>query len=129
MAKHRTTQQLLKEAENRASALRDRAQKEDTRRRILIGSVLLGRAAADDATMERLLRDLDGWLSSGHRDRRLFQSYGLGPIRELCGATLFPVPTKRNKSGKKQRQPFGWAFGRALPSAVQRDRYGNLISG
>ncbi|MCA1773159.1 MAG: hypothetical protein LC677_11345 [Halomonas sp.] len=112
---HRTTEQQLADAEAKLNALREKARREDTRRRILIGSMLLGKAEADDAKMEQLLHDLDTWLASGHRDRRLWLDYGLGPIRGLYGATLHP---------SKQQ---GWVFGRELPPAVapMRDRYGN----
>lgn len=116
---HRTTEQLLKEAEERAAALRDRARKDDTRRRVIIGSMLLGRAERDAQVRDQLLRDLDSWLTEWH-NRRLFLDYGLGAIQGLYGATLHPA-----------EQAQGWAFSRALPSATEpkRDRYGNLISG
>lgn len=116
-AKHKTTEQLLREAEQRADALRDRARKEDTRRKILIGSMVMGRAATNDAAMEQLLRDLDNWLASGHRDRRLWLEKGLGPVSGLYGAKLQLVQS-------------GWAFGRALSPVPKplRDRYGNPIT-
>ncbi|WP_280564946.1 hypothetical protein [Chromohalobacter sp. 48-RD10] len=111
MAKHRTTEQQLADAEAKLARLRELKRKEDTRRRILIGSMILGRAEGDDATMERLLKELDGWLGDGHRDRKLF---GLGPISGLYGATLRPAA----------QQP-GWALNMALKPV--RDRYGNPV--
>lgn len=116
---HRTTSQQLADAEARLNRLREQARREDTRRKILIGSLILGRAESDNAVMDRLLRDLDSWLASG-RDRRLFLDHGLGPIQGLYGATLHPA-----------EQAQGWAFGRELPLATEsepeRDRYGNPI--
>lgn len=103
MARQRTTEQRLADTEARLNRLRSQARKEDTRRKILIGSMLLGHAEKNDATMARLLSDLDGWLSNG-RDRRLFLNYGLGPIQGLYGATLHHVERRA-----------GWAFGQALP--------------
>lgn len=120
-SQHRTTAQQLADAEARLNRLREQARREDTRRRILVGSMILGRAEDNTAVMEQLIHDMDGWLASGHRDRRLFLDYGLGPIRGLYGATLHPI---------EQPRAAGWAFGRALPPAVQpvqRDRYGNPV--
>jgi len=119
MAKHRTTAQQLADAEARLNRLREQARREDTRRRTLIGSMLLGRAESDAAVMQQMLRELDHWLASGHRERRLFRDRGLGPIRGLYGAILCPAARRA-----------GWAFGRALPATVEapaRDRYGNPI--
>lgn len=111
----RTTEQQLAAAQEQVDALRKRAKQEDTRRRILIGSMILGRADVDATLKARLLRDLDGWLTEW-RDRRLFLNYGIGPIIGLYGATLHPA-----------EQQLGWAFGQALLPAVQRDRYGNPV--
>lgn len=114
---HRTTEQQLADAELRLNRLREQARKNDTRRRILIGSMVMGRAEADGAEMEQLLHDLDTWLASGHRDRRLWFDKGLGPVSGLYGVKL------------RQVQP-GWAFGRALPQIPKPlcDRYGNPIT-
>ncbi len=117
MAKRsRSTEQQLNAAQQRLDQLRERARREDTRRRVMIGSMLLGRARHDAQAKKRLLRDLDIWLTEW-RDRRLFADLGLGPIRGLYGATLHPAA-----------QPPGWAFGKGLPLAVQSDRYGNPIT-
>lgn len=114
---HRTTEQQLADAELRLNRLREQARRNDTRRKILIGAMVMGRAEASDAEMEKLLRDLDAWLASGHRDRRLWFDNGLGQVSGLYGAKLHQV------------QP-GWAFGRALSPVPKpmRDRYGNPIT-
>lgn len=114
---HRTTEQQLADAELRLNRLREQARRNDTRRKILIGAMVMGRAEASDAEMEKLLRDLDAWLTSGHRDRRLWLDKGLGPVSGLYGAKLQLVQS-------------GWAFGRALPPVPKplRDRYGNPIT-
>lgn len=116
-AAHRTTAQQLADAELRLNRLREQARREDTRRKILIGAMVMGRAEADRAKNEQLLHELDAWLASGHRDRRLWFDNGLGQVSGLYGAKLHQV------------QP-GWAFGRALSPVPKpmRDRYGNPIT-
>lgn len=108
MAKHRTTEQQLAAAEERLNELRKRQRTEATRRRVLVGAMLLGRAERDPVAHHHLMRELDSWLTAD-RDRRLFE---LGPIRGLYGATLFP-PDKPGDQ-PKQQQPRGWAFGKKL---------------
>lgn len=61
---HRTTAQQLADAEARLNRLREQARREDTRRRILVGSMILGRAEGNTAVMEQLIHDMDGWLGS-----------------------------------------------------------------
>lgn len=97
MAKHRTTAQRLADAEAKISRLREQQRKEDTRRRILVGSMLLTRAERNELVMEHLLAELDEWLTD-ERDRRLFADLGIGPIRGLYRASLTPAT----------KQP-GWA--------------------
>jgi len=117
---HRTTEQLLADAENRANDLRDRVRKEHTRRKILVGSMVLSLAQSDDVLRDFLKSRLDERLSE--RDRRLFFSrdhLGLA-IAGLHGAALYPA----------ERRP-GWALGQNLCLAAEpgRDRahYGNAI--
>lgn len=90
MARHRTTAQQLADAEAKLSRLRQRQRQEDTRRRILVGSMFLTRAERDEVISEQLMRELDTWLTD-ERDRRLFVDWGLGPIRGLYRATLTPA--------------------------------------
>lgn len=52
--------------------------------------MVIGRAEANDAEMEQLLRDLDNWLASGHRDRRLWLDKGLGRFQD-CTARNFSL--------------------------------------
>lgn len=113
MARHRTTEQKLADAEAKLGQLREKARKEETRRKILIGSMMLSRAKSDHVVMQKLIHELDSWLVS-QQDRRLFASFGIGNIQGLCNATLHPVWQKA-----------GWALGTTLR---QRDRYGNLIT-
>ena len=87
---HKTTEQRLADAEVRLNKLREQARKNDTRRRILIGSMYLSQAEECGA-LNQLLTRLDNWLPSGHRDRRLWIDHGLGPIRGLFSATLHPA--------------------------------------
>jgi len=117
-AKHRTTEQQLADVQEQLNALRERARKEDTRRKIIIGSMMLSLAERDDGILDFLKRRLDERLSD--RDRRLFISrdhLGLA-IPGLHGATLYPA-----------KQSGGWALGRALRPAAEpeRDRHGNPV--
>lgn len=115
---HKTTEQQLAEAEQRLNRLREKARQEDTRRKILVGAMILSEAQQDTTLHENLMSHLDSWLASGHRDRRLFVGHGLGPIAGLYQAKLTPADTKR-----------GWSFGRTLsPAKPSLDRYGNPIS-
>jgi len=95
--KHKTTEQQLADAEARLNKLREQARKNDTRRKILIGSMYLSQAEEYGA-LDQLLTRLDNWLPSGHRDRRLWLDDGIGPVRGLYGATLQPA-----------KKPPGWA--------------------
>lgn len=118
IGRHRTPEQQLAAAEERLNRLREQTRRNDTRRKILIGSIVMSRAEANNAAMKQLLRDLDNWLASGHRDRRLWLDKGLGTVSGLYDAKLHQV------------QP-GWAFGRMLPPVPKpllRDRYGNPIT-
>ena len=83
-ASHRTTSQQLADAERRLNRLREQNKKEDTRRKILVGSMYLSQAQQNDG-MSKLVTRLDHWLPSGHRDRRLWLDYGLGPIQGFYG--------------------------------------------
>ncbi len=115
---HKTTEQQLAEAEQRLNRLREKARQEDTRRKILVGAMILSEAQQDTTLHGNLMSHLDSWLSAGHRDRRLFVDYGLGPIAGLYGKTLHPL----------EHLP-GWAFSRTLsPAKPSLDRYGNPIS-
>lgn len=99
MAKTVTTAQKLADAELKASRLRERVRKEETRRKILIGSMYL-KQAEDHGALDQLLTRLDNWLPSGHRDRRLWFGHGMGKIRGLRdGVTLHPA----------KQPPPGWA--------------------
>lgn len=88
---HRTTEQQLADAEQRLNRLREKARQEDTRRKILVGSLVLSQAQSDSNLHANLIKHLDQWLASGHRDRRLFFEHGLGPIAGLYEAKLTPV--------------------------------------
>lgn len=108
MAQHRTTEQQLAAAEERLNKLRKRQRNKDTRRRVLIGALYLGRAERDSDAHHRLMRDLDLWLVN-QRDRTLF---GLCSLRGLYGAT----PQSKNRTA-------GWTLGAKLQQAP-RDRIG-----
>lgn len=108
MAKHRSTEQQLAAAEERLNRLRERQRKEDTRRKILVGAMILAQAEANDELMDQLHNELDEWLQTGHRDRKLF---GLGPLSGLRNATL----------GKVENRP-GWSLGVALEAPRQACR-------
>ncbi len=114
---HKTTEQQLAEAEQRLNRLREKARQEDTRRKILVGAMILNQAKQDTTLHENLMIHLDSFLAAGHRDRRLFFDHGLGPIAGLYGKTLHPL----------EHLP-GWAFSRTLPAKPSLDRYGNPIS-
>lgn len=108
--RHRSTEQQLADAEERASQLRKKTRERDTRRKILIGSMYQSQADQYGATAQ-LLQRLDNWLPSGHRDRNLWLDDGIGQIRGLYGAKLsLPTP--------------GWSLKVTLRHT---DRYGNPI--
>jgi len=112
--KRRTTEQQLAEAEDRLNQLREKARREEARRHMLIGKMVLERAKENDREMQRLMRDLDNWLPSGnHPDRKRFGS--LGAVRGLYGVTLHP-----------NERHWGWVFNTALAEANPgADRYGD----
>lgn len=111
--KHRTTEQQLADAEERLARLRKKQRDEDTRRRVLVGSLYLGRSERSSAARQQLLRDLDSWLTD-ERDRRIFD---LGAIPGLYSSPLHP--------SQALNQP-GWAFSKTLRQ-IDLDRYGNPI--
>lgn len=111
MAKHKTTQQQLEDAEERLKRLRERQRQQTTRQRILVGAMYIGRAKNDPAAHHKLMCDLDVWLTA-KRDRKLFD---LGPIRGLYGAKFKTL----------SKEP-GWWMGISL-KRVPVDRYGNLL--
>lgn len=119
-AAHRTTAQQVADAEMRLSRLREQSRKEDTRRRVLVGSMYLSQAKQNDG-MGKLLTRLDHWLPSGHRDRRLWLDYGLGPIQGFYGnQRLRPLRTgwfahSLNAKQTVQKFSFGDAQFRLIP--------------
>jgi hypothetical protein len=116
MAKHRSTEQKLVDAEERAKTLRKKAKARDTRRKILIGSMYQSQAEKSGKT-QVLLQQLDRWLPSGHRDRNLWFDHGIGSIRGLMSGTqLYPVSP-------------GWSFGTQLAVLASpfTDKYGNVM--
>nr|WP_173057755.1 hypothetical protein [Halomonas sp. Ant2]AJY53636.1 MobS/MobC [Halomonas sp. Ant2] len=119
-AAYRTTAQRLADAELHLNRLREKNRKEDTRRKILVGAMMLAKAENSPQIRQQLLTEIDNRLATGHRDRRLFIDYGIGPIRGLYGATLHPA----------EEQPPGWAEGllwKKKPLQRSTDRYGNVI--
>lgn len=74
MAK-RTTAQQLADAEQRLNRLRQKARREETRKKILVGALVLNRAKNDPEFHQKLLYELDQFLSD--RDRPLFAEMGL----------------------------------------------------
>lgn len=113
--KRRTVEQQLAEAEDRLNQLRERARREEARRHMLIGKMVLERARGCDREMQQLMRELDNWLPSGnHPDRKKFSS--LGAVRGLYGAALHP-----------DKRHWGWVFNRELAEAEpETDRYGTV---
>ncbi|AMD01778.1 hypothetical protein [Halomonas chromatireducens] len=117
MAKRRkTTEQQLADVEYRRNLLRNRVRKEEARRQMLVGIMVLNRARGSGREMYRLLQELDRWLPNSHRDRKLFRD--LDSFFRLCGAR--PYSAERDQ---------GWAFNRRLvPAEPLIDRYGNPIA-
>lgn len=106
----RTTGQQLADAQQRLNQLREKSRTEETRRKIIIGGMMLRMASNNPEVMKNLMRQLDKSLPHRHRDRRVFFEYGIGQIAGLYGAKLHPV------------QP-GWALGRSLSPVIRHNRY------
>lgn len=116
---YRTTAQRLADAELHLNRLREKNRKEDTRRKILVGAMMLAETENNPKVRRQVLTGIDNKLATGHRDRRLFIDYGIGPLRGLYGATLHPA----------EKQPPGWAeelVWKKKPLQRSTDRYGNV---
>lgn len=86
MAK-RTTAQQLADAEQQLNRLRQKARKEDARKKIIVGAFILNRAERDPNFKAGLLNELDQFVSK--RDRPLFAELGL-PQDEKAAAETQP---------------------------------------
>ncbi|WP_280564984.1 MULTISPECIES: mobilization protein [unclassified Chromohalobacter] len=71
MPQHRSKDQQLADAEARVARLRKAKRSEDTRRKILAGSVFMRLAEQDDQTRAQFRQIMDEHLDS-ERDRQLF---------------------------------------------------------
>lgn len=71
----RTTEQQLADAQQRINRLREKARKEDARKKIIVGAFILNRAERDPNFKAGLLNELDQFVPE--RDRSLFAELGL----------------------------------------------------
>lgn len=71
MSAQRTTDQQIADAEARLDRLRQKRRQEETRKKILIGAMVLQQIGEDETAYRNLLHGLDEYLTHD-RDRKLF---------------------------------------------------------
>nr|WP_299246491.1 hypothetical protein [uncultured Halomonas sp.] len=85
MSAQRTTDQQIADAEARLDRLRQKRRQEETRKKILIGAMVLQQIGEDETAYRNLLQGLDEYLTQD-RDRRLFDL----PAHQTPGTPLNP---------------------------------------
>lgn len=117
-AKHRTKAQQIADAELRLNRLKKDARKEETRKKILVGSMMLSLAESDDKIANFLKQKLDERLAP--RNRQLFaESMGI-TIPGLYGKKL--QPADEHQAGWSV-----WCCAKATRPLRPLDRYGSVI--
>lgn len=86
------TQQQLAAAQARMDKLRERARKEEDRKKIIVGAIILKRAESDSNFRQGLLNQLEQ--SVNERDRPLFAELGLPQLDDSAPETETEPQTK-----------------------------------
>lgn len=98
----RTTEQQLADAQQRINRLREKARKEATRKKIIVGAMILQRAESDSNFKAGLLNGLDQFVSK--RDRPLFAEIGLPQHNDSTPEPQAEAEAETEMGGNQQDQ-------------------------